>query len=308
MQVWIYLDKFRQFYSTMKSESELILNPKGNVYHLDLAPEMVAPICITVGDPDRVAQVSKYFDSVDYKITHREFITHSGRVNGSPIMVISTGISTDNIDIVFNELDALVNIDLIKKEVKETFTTIRFIRIGTSGTFDAAIPVDSLLINPFAFGLDSLMRFYPAAVKYPDDGWLASLAKNYQDLFKEAYLGAADPDLIQAIGKGLCAGITITCPGFYGPQGRKLRLDTIYSNGVMEGLSDLNYAGYQFTNFEMETAGIYGLATALGHKAVSANIILGNRITGEFSKNPNQAVEAGIKEIMQRLTQMISNQ
>jgi uridine phosphorylase len=292
---------------SMKSESELILNTKGNVYHLDLAPEMVAPICITVGDPDRVAQVSKYFDTVEHRITHREFITHSGSLQGSPIMVISTGISTDNIDIVFNELDALVNIDLISKEVKENFKQISFIRIGTSGAFDPFIPIDSLLVNRFAFGLDSLMRFYPDVVKYPDPAWLTSLTVNYRRLFQEAYYGAADQDLFQILGEGLRAGIAITCPGFYGPQGRKLRLDTIYTNGVMEGLSGLNYEGYQFTNFEMETAGIYGLANALGHKAISVNIILGNRITGEFSKNPEQAVEAGIKEILQRIVRIIRN-
>ena len=289
----------------MTSESELILNSKGNVYHLDLSPDQVAPVCITVGDPQRVSEVSKYFDTLDFKSNHREFITHGGVLNGNRIMVISTGISTDNIDIVLNELDALINIDLKSKEVKENINRLKFIRIGTSGTFDASIPVDSLLINSHAIGLDSLMRFYPMQVRYPDAAWYASLDHELKELFLNAYLGTADPDLFVAISKDLFQGITLTCPGFYGPQGRKLRIETLYSNKTFDSLSKLTYHGFRFTNFEMETAGIYGLAYALGHQAVSANIILGNRVTGEFSKNSGKAVEQGIGFLMERISDIM---
>jgi uridine phosphorylase len=290
----------------MKSESELILNSKGNVYHLDLDPGMVAPVCITVGDPDRVAQVSKYFDEITYKHGHREFITHIGHLAGSKIMVISTGISTDNIDIVFNELDALLNIDMSTKTIKEKISIIKFIRIGTSGAFDSTIPVDSILINRYAVGLDSLMRFYPNKVQYFDEKWYTSLEPGFQEIFKHSYLAAADQILFDHFSKDVLQGITITCPGFYGPQGRTLRLDSLFNPYLLSNLQKLKYHGFHFTNFEMETAGIYGLAHALGHQAISANIILANRITGEFSKDPAKAIEHGIHNIMNRLKELFN--
>lgn len=289
----------------MKSESELILNSKGNVYHLDLDPGMVAPICITVGDPERVVQVSKYFDEITYRHGHREFITHIGNLSGQKIMVISTGISTDNIDIVFNELDALINIDMSNRTIKENISTIKFIRIGTSGAFDSSIEVDSLLINRYAVGLDSLMRFYPNEVQYLDESWLGALEPGFQEVFKHSYLGSADPILFDHFADGLLQGITITCPGFYGPQGRTLRLESLLDPYILTNLQKLKYHGFHFTNFEMETAGIYGLAHALGHQAISANIILANRMTGEFSKDPVNAIEHGIHTIMNRINEMI---
>lgn len=289
----------------MNSSSELILNPKGHVYHLDLSKDMVAPVCITVGDPDRVSHVSKYFDHIDIRQSHREFVTHVGRINQKPIMVISTGISTDNIDIVFNELDALVNIDLHTGQPLDHKSQLQFIRIGTTGALDPDIPVNSILINPIAFGLDSLMRFYPEAVRYPDETWINALNVLQRELFFGAYVGHADQSLLQAFGKDTYAGIAITCPGFYGPQGRSLRLKSLYDQSLFQNLFTLEYQGYRFSNFEMETAGIYGLASALGHRAVSLNIVLANRANGTFSADANEAVDDGIALLMNKISDWI---
>ncbi len=286
----------------MKSPSELILNAKGHIYHLDLPKDALAPICITVGDPERVAQVSKYFDSVSYRQSHREFVTHVGLLHGKKIMVISTGIGTDNIDIVLNELDALANIDLKSGIPYENHTSLQFIRIGTSGTFSPTIPVDGILINKFGFGLDGLMRFYPKNIKYPDQVWLSSLSEEIRYLFKDPYLGTADSLLYDTFKPYGYEGIAITCPGFYGPQGRILRLESLYNPSLFQSLSDLIYQGVRFTNFEMETAGIYALATALGHQAVSINIILANRALGVFSQDANLAVDNGIKTVLEKIS------
>ncbi len=284
--------------------SELILNSKGHIYHLDLHPDMVTPVCITVGDPERVSMVSRYFDQIEVIRTHREFITHIGRLGPKSIMVISTGIGTDNIDIVLNEMDALLNIDLESKMPKKHPTSIRFIRVGTSGSFNPDIPVDSHVVNPLAFGIDSLMKYYPGYKISPDADWLNMLEPAARDLFSEAYLGWANEDLERSIGSGMHRGITISCPGFYGPQGRNLRLQSRITPHLLDQLATIEYGNLPFTNFEMETAGLYSLSKALGHHAVSVNTILANRLHGQFSRDPEKSMDTLIREVLEKITKL----
>lgn len=284
-----------------KSQTELILNSKGNIYHLDLNKEWIAPTCITVGDPARVAQVSKHFDSIDMIRSHREFVTHIGRLGNQQLMVISTGIGSDNIDIVINEIDALLNIDMKTKKIKTEKTSIRFIRIGTSGSYHPDVPVDSWIINPFAIGTDHMMFFYDKDRIHPNNDWLNQLDPELLGLFSSTYLGKADPQLLELFAPGMREGVTITTPGFFGAQGRNLRLQSSITSTVLNKLGSLNYEGYPFTNFEMETAGIYALASALGHQAISVNAILANRITGKFSSKPEKAIDALIRNVMEKV-------
>lgn len=286
--------------------SELILNPDGSVYHLHLRPEDIASTIITVGDPDRVPKVSKYFDHIDFKVNKREFVTHTGRLKGKRLSVISTGIGTDNIDIVFNELDALVNIDLKTRTLKSKLTSLDIIRIGTSGSLQADIPVDSFLISSHGMGLDSLLSFYkkdknnPALDAVLEGAFKKYLEENKYVLPVSPYLYSGSEALIQQIGEGMFKGVTLTCPGFYAPQGRSLRLATHLDN-MLDVLSKFQYEQHRLTNFEMETAGIYGLSALLGHRAISCNAILANRQTGQFSQDPKAITERLIKVVLERI-------
>lgn len=283
------------------SQTELILNSKGNVYHLDLNADWVAPTCVTVGDPDRVAQVSSHFDRVDMIRSHREFVTHVGWLGEQRIMVISTGIGSDNVDIVISEIDALLNIDLKTKKIKDHTRSIRFIRIGTSGTFHPEIQVDSWVINPLAFGTDGLMQNYRYAGIKPESSWVDALDPDLRHFLGETYIGRADPLLWQIFRPGMQEGIAITTPGFFGPQGRSLRLESRLTKPMIEKLNKVSYEHLLFTNFEMETAGIYALAQALGHQAISVNAILANRITGKFSSKPEKAIDALIINVLEKI-------
>ncbi len=283
--------------------SELILNPDNSIYHLNLLPEDIANTIITVGDPDRVADVSKYFDSIELKKGKREFITHTGVLNGKRITVISTGIGTDNIDIVFNELDALVNIDFNTRTIKTNKTYLDIVRIGTSGAIQPDIPIDSFLMSEYAMGFDNLLHFYDsghvqiteiqeAFVKHAD--WYPHKSTPYVVKFDET-LGE------QLSSNRIRFGFTVTNTGFYGPQGRKLRLAT-QDPGLNTKLASFTYKNMLITNLEMETSGMYGLAKLYGHRAVSMNCILANRSTGKFSKNPSKAVDGLIQYTLQKLT------
>ena len=278
------------------SDSELILNPDGSIYHLCLQPEQVAPTIITVGDQDRVSSVSKHFDRIDHVVSKREFLTHTGIFNGHPITVISTGIGTDNIDIVFNELDALLNIDLAERKIKEAFQEIRFIRIGTSGALQADIDVDSFLVSSEAIGLDALLHYYDLA--YSNKELLIRDAfKAHMGNINDIYCAEGSNALIQRFGDEFLKGITITAPGFYGPQGRRLRLKTKDAL-FFDKITDFNIQNNRITNLEMETAGIYGMARLLGHQAVSCNALLANRSTGQFSKTPKETVDQLIEKVL----------
>lgn len=283
--------------------SELILNADRSIYHLNLLPEDLATTIITVGDPDRVSDVSKYFDFIELKKGKREFITHTGELNGKRLSVISTGIGTDNIDIVFNELDALVNIDFNTRSVKKEITQLDFIRIGTSGAIQPEVNIDSFLLSEYAIGFDSLLHFYDSKKIQHDD-----IANHFVDHLKWPvrkslpYVVKGDEILLSKLTSNrIRLGFTATNTGFYGPQGRALRAP-IMTNDLVSKLAAFRYQNMKITNLEMETSGIYGLSKLLGHRAVSMNCILANRVTEKFSKNPEQSIDLLIKYTLDKLT------
>jgi len=284
------------------SETDLILNADGSVYHLNLLPGDIASTIITVGDPERVAAISKYFDRIEVRKSKREFVTHTGYFGDKRLTVISTGIGTGNIDIVLNELDALVNIDLDKRRVNDELQKLTIIRIGTSGAIQADIPVNSLLVSTAAVGFDSLMHYYPYTISVNGqkfmDNLLATLPKNFP-LFP--YLAEADKGLLATLGEDILKGITLTAPGFYAPQGRQLRAKNTLPD-LITTLQHFNFSDQYLTNIEMETAGLYGMASALGHRAISFNVILANRVTQNFSTQPQHAIEHNIKLILEKVT------
>lgn len=284
-------------------ESELILNADGSIYHLNLLPSDIADTVITVGDPDRVQQVSQYFDTIELKKGKREFLTHTGRHNGKRISAISTGIGTDNIDIVLNELDALVNIDFETRQVKAQKSVLDIVRIGTSGAIQPDISVDSFLMSQFAIGLDGLLHFYQLE-KVQEAQMVNALSAHlgWRDKNIAPYCFRCDEELQKRLASNrIRFGITLTNAGFYGPQGRHLRL-LPQLNDFHSKLSSFNFQGHPITNLEMETAGIYGLSKLLGHRALSMNAILANRATGTFSKNPEETVDRLIKYCLEHLT------
>jgi uridine phosphorylase len=281
--------------------SEFILNENGSIYHLNLLPNQLASTVITVGDPDRVNHVTKHFDSIEHKVHKREFHTQTGIYKGKRISVVSTGIGTDNIDIVFNELDALVNIDFKTRKVKDNLTSLDIIRIGTSGSIQADIPIDSFLVSETAIGFDSLLHFYKNE-DIQDIKFSKSLL-GHLILPREngiPYVINADKTLLSYFENDYSKGITVTNCGFYGPQGRVLRLPLSNPN-LNERMASFNHLDRRITNLEMETAGIYGLAKLLGHRAVSLNAIVANRATGEFSKDPTRTVENLIVDALDKI-------
>jgi len=283
-------------------DSELILNPDGSVYHLNLKPEHIAKTIITVGDPDRVDSVTQHFDFIEFKTRKREFHTQTGMYKGKRLSVVSTGIGTDNIDIVLNELDALVNIDLETREIKPQLTTLTIIRIGTSGSIQKEIPVDSILISEYAAGFDSLLHFYKS--EQVQEFTISEALKNQTDWFdkkSDPYVVTCDQGLLKHFKSATTAvGFTATNVGFYGPQGRVLRLE-IQDASLNDKLADFNFEGKTITNLEMETAGIYGLSKLLGHRALSMNAIIANRANGSFSKDPKTIVEDLIRYTLTKI-------
>ncbi|MEM7486426.1 MAG: nucleoside phosphorylase [Bacteroidota bacterium] len=285
-------------------DSELILNPDGSIYHLNLLPQDIAPTIITVGDPDRVHCVSAYFDTIEVEKGKREFLTHTGTYKGKRISVVSTGIGTDNIDIVFNELDALVNIDFTTRKIKLDKTRLNFIRIGTSGAIQADIGVDSFLLSKIAVGFEGLLHFYKtneATEKVLETQLNEYLGWKSHNI--AAYAISSDESLQEEfLSNRIRLGVTVTNSGFYGPQGRRLRLAPQISD-FNEKLAAFTFENQKITNLEMETAGIYGLSKLLGHRAISLNAILANRATGEFSKNPDKTIDSLIRYTLEKLTQ-----
>jgi uridine phosphorylase len=273
-------------------ESELILNPDGSIYHLGVLPENIANKIITVGDPDRVKNVTKHFDSIEFEVQKREFKTVTGTYEGKRISVVSTGIGTDNIDIVLNELDALVNINFSTRTVNKIHKSLDIIRIGTSGSIQKNISVDTFLLSELAVGFDNLIHFYKGnKIQHTDISKELIKYTNWPPENSNPYVISCDENLASFFkSTKVINGFTATNSGFYGPQGRSLRLE-LNNNKFIKQLSSFNYLGNKITNLEMETAGIYSLAKLLGHRAISMNAILANRITGEFSKNPDKLVD-----------------
>lgn len=287
-----------------KAASELILNPDGSIYHCNIRPEHLANLVITVGDPDRVEKVSQYFDSIEFQTRKREIVTHTGTLNGKRITVISTGMGTDNIDIVLSELDAVANINLETGEIKPEHKKLQIVRLGTSGALQKDIPVDSFVLSSHGLGMDGLLHFYDDSLMvrdldmeeafYEHSSWDDSKALPY------IVKGSVElHDLLES--EDSRSGITATACGFYGPQGRMLRLTPSPEN-INEILSDFKYKEFRITNFEMETSAIYGLAKLLGHEALSLNCIVANRALGEFSKDSYKSIDKMIQYALGKLT------
>jgi uridine phosphorylase len=281
------------------AESELIINNRGAIYHLDLRPEELANTIITVGDPERVSAVSKYFDKIESKSHHREFITNTGYIGKKRISVVSTGIGTDNIDIVFNELDALVNIDFETRTIKPNLSQLNIIRIGTAGSLQSSIPVDAYVVSTHGLGIDNLLNFYRHDENEEEKQLLHSFVTLTQlhNRFSYPYINGASASLIKNFVEGYHHGITVTCPGFYGPQGRILRLGLSNPN-LIDRLTQFSFGNHRIANFEMETAGIYGMGKLLGHHCLSISAIVANRITKQVSKDGNATVEKLIEKTL----------
>lgn len=281
--------------------SELILNADGSIYHLNLRPEQIADTILTVGDPGRVQRISKYFDKIEERTEKREFVTHTGWLGNQRLTVLSTGIGTENIDIVMNELDALANIDFATRLPRTEHKTLNIIRVGTSGAVWEQAPIDTLVTSAFGIGLGNLMHFYEFAYDEIEAKILDAI-KQFSPFPAaiQPQVFAGDRMLLDAIQLDF-QGITLTAPGFYAPQGRQLRAMTKFTSANIDRLSDFQYDKWRITNFEMETAAIFGLAKVLGHRAASCNVIIANRITKQFSNDPAAAVEKLIRAVLEKI-------
>ena len=282
--------------------TELIITEEGRIYHLDLLPEDIGDNIILVGDQERVPTISKYFDRIELKRSKREFVTHTGLLNNKRVSVISTGIGCDNIDIVVNELDALVNIDFEKKVVKKDHQTLNIIRIGTCGALQKEIPVDQFVLSTYGLGFDGLLAFYNPI--YEDDEKALQKAFLQQIPWpkdaNQPYFVRGSKILSEKIGKGMHHGITATANGFYGPQGRSLRLKTKLPD-MNKFLNRFDYKNQKILNFEMETSALYGLSAMLGHHACTVCAVIGNRFSNTFSKDYKKAVENLVTTVLKRI-------
>jgi uridine phosphorylase len=286
------------------AESELILNPDGSIYHLNLLPENIAENIIFVGDQNRVPKVAKHFDTIEFETQKREFKTITGIYKGKRFSVISTGIGPDNIDIVLNELDALVNIDLKARKVKDKLKSLNIVRIGTSGSLQADIPVDNFVLARYGLGFDGMLHSYDCEHILEKDFEDAFIKHTNYSLRKSRPYCVKNSKKIEdkLISDKIFVGVTATAGGFYGPQGRILRLP-IQDPNLNSKIDSFNFNGERITNLEMETSAIYGLAKLLGHNAVSMNCIIANRANGTFSSDPYKAVEELIKYTLDKLTE-----
>lgn len=282
------------------AETELILTPENKIYHLNLSKEEIANDIILVGDPDRVSVISNKFESIEHKIQNREFVTHTGILNGKRISVIATGIGPDNIDIVVNELDALVNIDFKTRTINKKKKTLNLIRLGTSGGLQKDIEVDSFLVSSFGLGLDNIAHFYESEEIIEQD-----MSKKYKqhahwpENLSNPYIVKASDNLLSLF-PDVKKGITATAPGFYGPQGRTLRLNPYITN-LHEKMESFNYKENRITNFEMETSALYYLGKSLGHNTLTICAIIANRLTKEYSKDYKKTVEKMIDLVLKRI-------
>ena len=285
------------------AESELVLNQDGSIYHLNLLPENIAETIILVGDQGRVEKVSKHFDVIEFSTQKREFITHTGRIGSKRLTVLSTGIGTDNIDIVLNELDALVNIDLQKRKPKEETKSLNLIRLGTSGSLQEDLPVDSYLLSTHGIGFDGVFNYYEKSAEIEDteltDAFM--LQTDWKSTFPRPYIVEGSESLFNLLKDGTEHGMTATANGFYGPQGRQLRLKPTIPD-LNERLSKFSYNGQRITNFEMETSALFGIGKALGHECATVCAIIANRYRKEYSKNHDLTIEQLISFVVERVS------
>ncbi len=285
-------------------ESELIINPDGSVFHLHLKPGELAGNVILVGDPGRVKTVSGFFDKISHSTENREFVSATGIYKNTGFSVLSTGIGTDNIDIVLNELDALVNVDFETRTVKKQTQSLNIVRIGTSGSLQEDLPVDSWLLSKKAIGFDGLLNFYEGGEKICNPGFENELVRysEWSDRLTRPYVVDADDDLFNLLrDENLHQGVTISAPGFYGPQGRVIRL-SLQNPDINERLSEFEYQGERITNYEMECSAIYGLSKLLGHKAATVCAIIANRKAGTYSQNYKSVVKGLVHYVLDRLS------
>ena len=285
------------------AQSELILNEDGSVYHLKLKDQHIADTVLVVGDQNRVNRISSKFDSIEYQIDNREFRTHTGLYKGVRLTVLSTGIGTDNIDIVINELDAAVNINPETRQVNESLRSLNIIRLGTTGGIQPEIPIDSLLISEKAVGLDGLLNFYETSISEEDKAFEEAFYNHVSFISELAkpYIRSASSDLMQKLQGEALTGFTLTAPGFYAPQTRSLRLPLKQAN-LFDKYQTFEFNGNKVTNFEMETSALYGLGQALGHQCCTICAVIANRANGVFSKDHSAAEEKLIMYVLNKLT------
>ncbi len=283
--------------------SELIINPDGSIYHLHLKEENISDIIILVGDPSRVKEVSKFFDKIEFQVQNREFITHTGFFNKKRLTVLGTGIGTDNIDIVINELDAIVNIDLKTRKPKKNKKKLNFIRIGTSGALQNEIKLDTFLLTETSIGFDGLLNFYENRNSISNLEMEDAFKKhtNWKKELSSPYFVSASESLLKKLEKNTVLGTTISAPGFYAPQGRVLRLQLADKN-LNEKIESFSYKNKKITNFEMESSAIYGLSKLLGHNAVTICSIIANRVSKTYKENYKKNLENLIKKVLLDIT------
>lgn len=286
--------------------SDLLLNPDGSVFHLKLRPGQVAPNIILVGDPDRVKTVSSCFSRIEYTVQNREFVSHTGQYKNTPVSVISSGIGTDNIDIVLNELDALFNIDLVTRCPKDQLTSLNIIRIGTSGAIQRYAEPGSFVLSLKAIGFDGLMNFYRDVESITDLAMETSLKQHFKwdDRLATPYVVDMAPDLIMKLQHpSMQSGLTISAPGFYGPQMRALRVSP-RMHWLMERIESFEFNNQKIINFEMECSAIYGLSKLMGHRAATMCVIVANRLTNEYLKDYSEPMEELILFTLDRFSHM----
>jgi len=286
------------------AESELILNPDGSVYHLHLHPENIADTIIVVGDPGRVKEISKYFDKIDFMVQNRELCTHTGTLSNKRLTVLSTGMGTDNLDIVINELDAVVNIDLKTREPKQTHTKLNIIRLGTSGALQSDIQPGDFVASSFGVGMDGLLYFYEKgkSVMIPELSAAFEKHVSWNEKLPGIYAVPCSQMLMEKLGNNLVQGITLTAPGFYAPQGRELRLKLAFPE-LNHLIESFGYQGKQIANFEMETSALYGLGKMLGHETLTICTIVANRVTHTYAKEYHSDIERLIKLVLARISE-----
>ena len=287
-------------------KTELVLNKDGKIYHLNLAPGDVAETIILVGDPGRAKMIATYFDEVRFEGQNREINTFTGTYKGKEVSVLSTGMGTDNIEIVLTELDALFNVDFETKEVKENLTSLNLIRIGTSGALQEDIPVvESYLVSQYGLGLDGLIYFYEQGPLTIEREMTSSFINqlNWDRDLPKPYAVKGSEKLIEKLGTGLRKGITLTAPGFYAPQGREVRLN-VTDNTIIDRAGKFHFNGFKVTNFEMETSALYALSAMLGHQAMTVCDIIANRITGEFNPDYKSSMQKLIGMMLDRIREL----
>ena len=288
---------------TKIAESELILNPDGSVYHLHLKPENLAETVIVVGDPGRVKEISKYFDKIEFSVQNRELFTHTGTLGSKRLTVLSTGMGTDNLDIVINELDAVVNIDLEARTPKQAHTKLNIIRLGTAGALQADIKPGDFVASSFGMGMDGLLYFYDKGKSVMNAGLAEAFVNHvsWNENLPGIYAVPCSGTLMDKLGKDLVHGITLTAPGFYGPQGRELRLKLAFPD-LNRLIESFDYEGKRISNFEMETSALYGLGKMLGHDTLTICTIVENRVNQTYATDYHADIERLIKLVLNRLT------